>query len=81
MFGSKQKSGLTLFEEQSKEALDIFSKTCDSLASANALGKGEIAERDAIIEQAQKEKAQIELSMSRNERVITKINQFFTDEN
>lgn len=68
------------FEDMSVRALDIFQKTQSDLQAANLQGEKELQEQIDIIEAAKAKKENILSIQVTNDRIISKINQFFKED-
>ena len=68
------------FEDMSVRALDIFQKTQSDLQAANLQGDKELQEQIDIIEAAKAKKENILSIQVTNDRIISKINQFFKED-
>lgn len=68
------------FEEMSINALDIFQKTQKDLQAANLQGEKELQEQLTIIEEAKAKKETILSIQATNDKIISKINQFFSED-
>ena len=68
------------FEEMSINALDIFQKTQKDLQAANLQGEKELQEQLIIIEEAKAKKESILSIQATNDKIMSKINQFFSED-
>lgn len=68
------------FEEMSINALDIFQKTQKELQAANLQGEKELQEQLVIIEEAKAKKESILSIQATNYKIMSKINQFFSED-
>ena len=68
------------FEDMSVTALDIFQKTQSDLQAANLQGEIELQEQIDIIEAAKAKKENILSIQVTNDRIMSKINQFFSED-
>ena len=68
------------FEEMSINALDIFQKTQKDLQAANLQGEKELQEQLVIIEKAKAKKENILSIQATNDKIMSKINQFFSED-
>ena len=68
------------FEEMSINALDIFQKTQKDLQAANLQGEKELQEQLTIIEEAKAKKESILSIQATNDKIMSKINQFFSED-
>ena len=68
------------FEEMSINALDIFQKTQKELQAANLQGEKELQEQLVIIEEAKAKKESILSIQATNDKIMSKINQFFSED-
>ena len=68
------------FEEMSINALDIFQKTQKELQAANLQGEKELQEQLVIIEEAKAKKETILSIQATNDKIMSKINQFFSED-
>lgn len=68
------------FEEMSINALDIFQKTQKELQAANLQGEKELQEQLVIIEEAKAKKENILSIQATNDKIMSKINQFFSED-
>ena len=68
------------FEEMSINALDIFQKTQKELQAANLQGEKELQEQLIIIEEAKAKKESILSIQATNDKIMSKINQFFSED-
>lgn len=68
------------FEEMSINALDIFQKTQKELQAANLQGEKELQEQLTIIEEAKAKKENILSIQATNDKIMSKINQFFSED-
>lgn len=68
------------FEDMSVKALDIFQKTQSDLQAANLQGEIELQEQLDIIEAAKAKKETILSIQATNDRIMSKINQFFKED-
>lgn len=68
------------FEEMSINALDIFQKTQKELQAANLQGEKELQEQLIIIEEAKAKKETILYIQATNDKIMSKINQFFSED-
>ena len=68
------------FEEMSINALDIFQKTQKELQAANLQGEKELQEQLTIIEEAKAKKESILSIQATNDKIMSKINQFFSED-
>ena len=68
------------FEEMSINALDIFQKTQKDLQAANLQGEKELQEQLTIIEEAKAKKESILSIQTTNDKIMSKINQFFSED-
>lgn len=68
------------FEDMSVRALDIFQKTQSDLQAANLQGEIELQEQINIIEAAKVKKENILAIQTTNDRIMSKINQFFKED-
>lgn len=68
------------FEEMSINALDIFQKTQKELQAANLQGEKELQEQLVIIEKAKAKKENILSIQATNDKIMSKINQFFSED-
>ena len=68
------------FEEMSINALDIFQKTQKELQAANLQGEKELQEQLVIIEKAKAKKETILSIQATNDKIMSKINQFFSED-
>ena len=68
------------FEEMSINALDIFQKTQKDLQAANLQGEKELQEQLVIIEEAKAKKETILSIQATNDKIMSKINQFFSED-
>ena len=68
------------FEDMSVKALDIFQKTQSDLQAANLQGEKELQEQLIIIEEAKAKKESILSIQATNDKIMSKINQFFSED-
>ena len=68
------------FEEMSINTLDIFQKTQTELHAANHQGEKELQEQLVIIEKAKAKKENILSIQATNDKIMSKINQFFSED-
>lgn len=68
------------FEEMSINALDIFQKTQKELQAANLQGEKKLQEQLVIIEEAKAKKENILSIQATNDKIMSKINQFFSED-
>ena len=68
------------FEKMSINALDIFQKTQKDLQAANLQGEKELQEQLTIIEEAKAKKETILSIQATNDKIMSKINQFFSED-
>ena len=68
------------FEDMSVTALNIFQKTQSDLQAANLQGEKELQEQIDIIEVAKAKKENILSIQATNDRIMSKINQFFKED-
>ena len=68
------------FKEMSINALDIFQKTQKELQAANLQGEKELQEQLVIIEEAKAKKESILSIQATNDKIMSKINQFFSED-
>lgn len=68
------------FEDMSVRALDIFQRTQSDLQAANLQGERELQEQIDIIEAAKAKKDNILSIQTTNDRIMSKINQFFKED-